>query len=750
MKSKTINNAALAAALACIAAACSGTLGTGGDSASAPGMAASEHQAVPGADGSPWTANGARLPLAGRPAAASFADLPDRGDLVGYPRERVVRRAGPYTWHRADVSEAHALRAIVDGVLTITAPSGNLLRFAYDRHVEHPSGDWTWIGHAVDGDEADDAIVTFGAGAVFGSIAQPGQPSLKLAMEDGASWLVETDAAALAAQSQASGRYDQPDFLLPPDLAIVEGLRAQGAAVRASDASVATTIVDVVVGYTSGYEAANMAPNDTGPVLSRINFLVDVTNESYVNSQVSARVRLVHAMKVAYPDATDNKDALRALTGSDGTTTPTLSGVDAALRPLHTARDQYGADLISLVRDFQHPEAVSCGVAWLIGGGQSEIHAGYAPYGMSVVSDGADGGFYCEDTTFAHELGHNMGLAHDIDTAKGEDGVLDPDDYGRYPYSFGYRTGTLNGNFYTVMAYNEDQVNHYRVFSNPDITICGGFPCGLAGQADNALTLRATMGIIASFRGTVVVDGMPLPNDFDGDGASDILWRHVGDGRNVIWRSANAATSLAVAQVPSQAWEVVGSGDFNGDGASDILWRNSADGRNVIWRSGDAATPLAVAQVPSQAWQVAGIGDFDGDGTSDILWRNSADGRNVIWHSGSAATALAIATVPSQDWHVVGIGDFDADGESDILWRNVADGRNAIWLSADAGRQQAIATVPKQDWWVEATGDYDADGAWDILWRNRFDGRNTLWRSGNSATPSPVAQVSSQSWTIVP
>src|SRR5690606_26793369 len=214
-----------------------------------------------------------------------------------------------------------------------------------------------------------------------------------------------------------------------------------------------------------------------------------------------------------------------------------------------------GADLVTLMRDFQHPEAVSCGVAWHLGGGKNTIHGGYAPYAMSVVSDGSDGGFFCSETTYVHELGHNMGLAHDMDTAKGDDGLLDdPDDYGTHVYSFGYRTSAAQGDFFTVMAYPDEQVNEATVFSNPDIT-CFGFPCGIANQVDNARSLRQTMGIIAAFRDTVVIDpeGGWVRGDIDGDGAADLLWRNSANGQAVAWLGADAGNVQKVGAV-ALAW----------------------------------------------------------------------------------------------------------------------------------------------------------------------------------------------------
>ena len=48
-----------------------------------------------------------------------------------------------------EVSEAHALRAVVDGGMVIDAPDGKPIRLRYERHVEHPDGNWTWIGRPI-------------------------------------------------------------------------------------------------------------------------------------------------------------------------------------------------------------------------------------------------------------------------------------------------------------------------------------------------------------------------------------------------------------------------------------------------------------------------------------------------------------------------------------------------------------------------------------------------------------------------
>ena len=674
---------------------------------------------------------------------ASFADVPDRGDLVAYPADRVVRTAGAYTWHLAGISEEHALGAI-GGVLKITAPSGELLQFAYQRHVEHPSGDWTWVGRALDGPPGAEAILTFGANAVFGNLSQPQGTPLRLTSRDGQAWLVETDAARLARLHGAYTDPGRPDFLVP---APRPGVTPARTALRPSAAGVAVTsagvTIDVLVGYTTGFAEAN---GGASGAMTRINNLVEYTNQAYINSNVAAEVRLVHAQQVDYTDVNSNSDALLALTGDDGQGNAVF--VPPALQALHLARETYGADLVALIRDFNEPENESCGIAWLLGGGLNEIQPGHEAYGFSIVSDGTDPGsdglqYFCSDDTFAHELGHNLGAAHDTETAKGDDGVLNnPDDYGRFPYSFGYKTTLSNGNFYTIMAYGDSGQTGYRIFSNPDSTFCGGRACGVVNQADNARTLRNTTPIIASFRATVVHDEPTVPADYDGDGVSDVLWRNDSHGRNTIWLAADSGNQQSVTAVTNLAWHVVGSGDFDGDGRADILWRNTSTGSNVIWHGGSFQDQRSVTATPDTDWTVAAVADFDGDGRSDIFWRHATTGNNVVWSGGSSSAGIGVTRVGDLRWRVVGAGDFDGDGRDDVVWRNVRNGENTIWLSANSATRRAVTAVTDTGWEIVGVADFNGDDLADLLWRHATRGRNTIWRTGRATTQQSVATLS--------
>lgn len=734
-------------ALVVFAAAC-----TGNDPGTAHDIASASARNQARADAAKTLARHGDAQAAARVAGNrdAFASAPDHGDLVHYTNDAVHQR-GAYTWHRTELSEAHALHAIAQGMLHVSAPDGTILDFQYDRIFEHASGDWTWIGHMV-GKAGEQAIITFGEKAVFGTLAQPGKLPLQLTVRDGVSWLIETTPRKLAGMSNVSARSSKPDFIIPPLSAPVTNPRvwAEGAspistaATAPASAAASTTTVDLVIGYTPGFRDWY---GGTAAAATRLNYLVDFTSVAYVNSGINAQVRLVATLLVnGYTTINSNNTALQELTGySDGPTTP-----NPAFNALRAARETYGADLVSLVRKFHTPENDGCGSAWLIGAGKQGIQAGvgWEDFGYSVVSDGSDFDesnydsypiASCRDEMLAHALGHNMGAAHDRATAMDGDGVLDdPEDYGAYAYSFGYRTDANHGNFYTIMANGEapqDGATPYRTFSTPLTTFCGGRACGTVND-DNARTLRQTIPVVATFRATMVPLQPGMDEDFNGDGKADVLWRNRITGAVVIWRSANIATPQYAGSA-TEAWVIVGTGDFNGDGKADILWRNPYTGGNTIWKSGSSATVQGAGSA-SPSWRVVGVGDFDGDAKSDILWREQSTGRNVIWKSAHPLTPLQIAVV-SPAWFVVGVGDFDGDGRSDVLWRNMSTGANMFWRYGNSAAQTTLTTSADLNWKVTGVADFDADGNDDILWRHAGVGANQIWKSGSYASRQALA-----------
>ena len=75
-----------------------------------------------------------------RSAAQSIANAPDRGKLIEYKNKgAAIKREGAYTWYPVAISEAHALKAVVTGEMTIPSPDGSQVKLKYERHEESPA-----------------------------------------------------------------------------------------------------------------------------------------------------------------------------------------------------------------------------------------------------------------------------------------------------------------------------------------------------------------------------------------------------------------------------------------------------------------------------------------------------------------------------------------------------------------------------------------------------------------------------------
>jgi glucose/arabinose dehydrogenase len=241
--------------------------------------------------------------------------------------------------------------------------------------------------------------------------------------------------------------------------------------------------------------------------------------------------------------------------------------------------------------------------------------------------------------------------------------------------------------------------------------------------------------------------------DFNGGGNSDWLWRDGSSGTVAIWQ-LNGVQLLQSGSIGAVAtsWGIVGSGDFNGDGSADILWRNSDTGTVAIWLlNGFQVLQSGSLGAVGSNWSIAGTGDTDGDGKADILWRDGATGTVAIWLlNGLQVRQTGTLGAVTGNWSIVGTGDFNSDGKADILWRDGATGTVAIWLlnGLQVAQSGGIGSVPA-NWTIAKTGDFNGDGKSDLLWRETGNGTIALWLlDGLQILQSSTAGTVALDWTI--
>lgn len=153
--------------------------------------------------------------------------------------------------------------------------------------------------------------------------------------------------------------------------------------------------------------------------------------------------------------------------------------------------------------------------------------------------------------------------------------------------------------------------------------------------------------------------------DIDRDGGSDIIWRHQVDGSIAVWLmnglSLRDGHLITPNQVSDLNWRIVGSGDFDGNGHSDLLWRHNTQGDLAVWLmhgdrqvEGRALTPNKVADL---GWRIVAVLDVNGDFCSDIVWQHN-DGRLALWMMDgtklAAGAPLNPASVSDTMWKIFG------------------------------------------------------------------------------------------------
>lgn len=391
-------------------------------------------------------------------------------DLLHYlPRAfsvpEIYRNHSPAAVSRINLSSKRLDRMAKGSRMQLNLPDGKNYTLVHDATRRNTNGVTTWMGHLDTESGLNRTLLSFDRNGAEGQIMTP-EGVYRIESHADETFLINMAESGL----EAGNLYADESL---PKSASVRVLRGGGMvrykradeteyAARATLSPSGLAIIDVVVAYTK-----SLAGND---FQRKLNLLIALANQAFLDSKVDISLRLVGTQAVDYLDESANTAALDDLTHNVG-----------GLRMLQGLKQQKAADAVVLLRSFVPDTQGGCGTAWVNGSDGSSMNPEHA---YAVVSLGAGGGQYCSHYALAHEVGHLLGATHDPEHSTVQ---------GRFPYSYGYG---LEGRFGDIMSYYSPEIGLY---ANPNLNACTGQPCGIPDQSDLARTFNVTGKTVSGF-----------------------------------------------------------------------------------------------------------------------------------------------------------------------------------------------------------------------------------------------------------
>lgn len=344
--------------------------------------------------------------------------------------------------------------------LSLPMPDGSKLPATRSRLAEMPKG-FVWSG-TIDKQTIGSASFSVVNETMAGSILTGKGQSFRLRRDPSGVYLLE----------EIDLRKLPPEGAPTP----VSGLRDDKGNDLAADtcATDSGDDIDVMVVYTT---AARMGSGSVDAIEADIYLAVELANQTYINSDINQRLRLVHLAEVSYAESNDSvtdRDRLKA----------------GLISNVHSLRDSHGADLVALITETLGSD---CGRSYTM----DPVGNAFESSAFAVVKRNcmSAAGKY----SLAHELGHPMSARHD----------WNDDGNNNSPFAYNHGHVEPGPGWRTVMAYgtlcpasSNDSCPRVLNWSNPNISIVQ-VPTGVGSgneQQDNHRVLNDTAYTVANFR----------------------------------------------------------------------------------------------------------------------------------------------------------------------------------------------------------------------------------------------------------
>ncbi|MBB6183074.1 FG-GAP-like repeat-containing protein [Oleiagrimonas soli] len=181
-----------------------------------------------------------------------------------------------------------------------------------------------------------------------------------------------------------------------------------------------------------------------------------------------------------------------------------------------------------------------------------------------------------------------------------------------------------------------------------------------------------------------------VPNDFNGDGSSDLLWFNPGTSQVGYWTMNVDSTGQKIERTGTRTYSVTAgyfvgaSGDLNGDGYTDLVYTSPAHDL-WLWTNikGTGFKSTKIGDYPA-SWQLVGAGDVNGDGMDDLLWMDPSGCQFAYWlMNGSHRIGWRVFNVTC-GYYPLSIGYYTPTKRLSILWTSGA-GDLYMWDSQSNG-----------------------------------------------------------------